>query len=82
MNLKKLEKEVIENSELASSLMTHSFIKKYENKYIVFHKYNHYIVESLKAGIEKGIYEFGEKAGFLVKKITKVNPVFSSLIKL
>jgi len=79
MNYKKMEKEVIENSYFLNSQLD-KYIKKHKNQYAVFNAGKIDIVQSYKEGVELGKKKYGEKIGFIVKKITDKTPVFSSFV--
>ena len=81
MNIKKLEKEVINNSLQLEKKMP-SLLNKYKNKFIVYNKGECHYETSFEKGVEYGIKHFGENVGFVVKKITKQIPTFPSLVKL
>lgn len=81
MNMKKLEKEVKENSLMLEKDMD-IFIKLDKNKYVVYNKGKFYITPTLKEGVRVGIKQFGENIGFVVKKIAKSPMILSSLVKL
>jgi len=82
MNIKKMEKEVLENSLLLDKKMKSFCVTSNKDKYIVFNQGEHKIVNTLKEGLEIGIKDFGKETGFVIKEISKTIPVFSSLIKL
>lgn len=79
MNLKKLEKEVKENSIMLEKTMS-KYIKSHKNKYIIFNKNEIYFANNLKSGVNKGINKFGENTGFVVKKVTNEIAIVSSLV--
>lgn len=81
MNITKMEKQVKTNSSLLDKKIN-SLIKANKDKYVVFHKGEHYIADTLKEGLQKGIQTFGEDTGFVLEKLTKTMPILSSLVKL
>ena len=81
MDILKMEKQVKSNTSLLDKELG-SIIKTNSGKYIVFHNGSYFITKTLDSGLQKGIKEFGENVGFVLKKLQKSNPILSSLIKL
>ena len=81
ISMKKLEKQVKHNCVLLESKIP-KLLKTNKNQYVVFHNGKQFIKKTLHDSIECGIKEFGDDVGFAVKKITKIVPVMSTLIKL
>ncbi len=75
----KIESQVIENSDLLEKEIK-KYIKSHKNQYIVFHQSQSHFADTLESGVETGIKEFGEKVGFVVKKVTSQPAIFSALI--
>ena len=81
VNIKKLEREVKINSILLDEKLT-AYLKTHKNKYVVFDSGKAFFEETFGEGVEKGVKEFGENVGFVVKKVTKSTPILSSLVKI
>lgn len=81
MNLKKLENEVMINSILFEDELQ-AFMKSHKDKYAVYNQGKVFFADSFKEGVNTGISQFGEKIGFVVKKVSKEMPILSSLVTL
>ena len=81
IDISKMEKQVKSNSNLLDKEFN-SLIKTNNGKYVVFHKGQHFIVNSLANGLTTGIEKFGIETGFVLKKLSKSTPIFSLLVKL
>ncbi len=77
-----LEQQVMDNSQLLDAQIN-QYVASHKGQYIVFHENKHYFVNDLDEAETKGIAEFGEDTGFVIKKITD-NPtqpaIFSTVI--
>jgi hypothetical protein len=81
MNIPKMEKQVMSNSILLEKKLT-SLMKDNSGKYVVFHKGEYYIADSLTNGLKIGIDTFGEETGFVLKQLLNSTPLLSLLVKL
>ena len=81
MNVKKLENQVKINSLILDEKLA-SYIKKHKDEYIVFNDGEAEFTSTFKEGVNKGLEKYGENVGFVVKKVTKRTPIFSSLVTL
>jgi len=78
--MKKLEKQVKENS-LALEKVISKYMEEHKDKYAIYHNGAIDFVDNFGAAVKKGIETYGEDTGFVVKKITNLVPVLSSLVK-
>ncbi len=81
MNLKKLENEVKINSILFEGKLS-TYLKTNKDEYAVFNQGDIFFVNTFKEGVTLGIDKFGEKTGFVVKKVSKEMPILSALVTL
>ena len=85
--LTEIQEQALENQVKANSYLLNNQIDKYvvthKGQYIIFHENKHYFANDLDEAETKGIAEFGDDTGFVIKKITD-NPhqpaIFSTVI--
>lgn len=78
LNLKKMEKQVKENSLWLEKKMDY-FIKTFsDKKFIVVHDGECYFTDTLENALKIGMQAFGADVGFVIEELTKNIPLVSS----